>query len=278
MKLISFVLCGLLVLSVGCGSNNQSGFNEYSSNALRSDKLTVNILYKQKVGEYDVRVECLIDTVNSENVFLGYNYPETDNAIRGESTLRFVSVNDSFEVKLPDFTEHGLYNNTLPLSDGMTIEAEYTPYKPTANNEDFLLLTNSPFFFFDIDFDGEEELLINSYDTFLKGHSEFTIYKRSENRILTEPPYDAITDYTQIDTVNRLLHIPHVNAGEMCTAPGYVSYRIEREVKYDNSHNFAIKNVYKPYRLETWLKDNIYKTYEIDGKTISYKGIVNKVE
>lgn len=41
MKLISFVLCGLLVLSVGCGSNNQSGFNEDSSNALRSDKLTV---------------------------------------------------------------------------------------------------------------------------------------------------------------------------------------------------------------------------------------------
>lgn len=42
MKLISFVLCGLLVLSVGCGSNNQSGFNEDSSNALRSDKPTVN--------------------------------------------------------------------------------------------------------------------------------------------------------------------------------------------------------------------------------------------
>lgn len=116
MKLISFVLCGLLVLSFGCGSNNQSGFNEDSSNALRSDKLTVNILYKQKVGEYDVRVECIVNTVNSENVLLGYNYPETDNAIRGESTLRFVSMNDSFEVKLPDFTEHGLYNSTLPNS------------------------------------------------------------------------------------------------------------------------------------------------------------------
>lgn len=279
--ILLFVTVLILLCSCGCNRRNNITNNSLSDtlDVSHCNKLTVFINYMQKVDGYTVKVKCVVDTVNGVNTAIGYYQSKSDYAIRGESVLHFTSETDSFEIKVPDFTDHGLYNNTLPLSDSMTVEAEYTPYKPTANNENFLFLTNSPFFFFDIDFDGEEELFINSYDTFLKGHSEFTIYKRSANRILTEAPYNAITDYTRIDIENMRLHIPHENCGEMCTAPGYVSYRIEREVKYDdNSHNIVFKNVYKPYRLEAWQKDNIYKVYETDGKTISFKGTINKAE
>lgn len=271
-KLLYFTFA---LFAVACGSNHERIIIT-PTDSLNSDKLTIYINYKQKVGDYAVTVECIIDTVRGENTLRGYNLPETDNAIRGESTLYFKSEADDFTIEVDDFTDYALYNNELPLKDGMIIEADYTPYEISSNQEDRLLETNSQFFFFDIDFDGEKELFINSFDTFIKGHSEFIIYKMSENRIMTEEPY-KLNDYMRIDTVNKELHIPYVNVGEMCTAPGYISYRIERELKYDKG-NLVAKNVYKPYQIEMWQENSVYDIYEVKGDTLLFKETLDKAQ
>ena len=271
-KLLYFIFA---LFAVACSPKHERTIVT-STDSPNPDKLTIYINYKQKVGDYVVTVKCLVDTVGGENTLRGYDLSETDNAIRGESTLYFKSETDSFEIKVDDFTDYALYNNKLPLKDGMIIEADYTPYKISSDHEDKLLETNSQFFFFDIDFDGEKELFINSYDTFIKGHSEFIIYKRSENRIMTEEPY-KLNDYVRIDTFNKELHIPYVNVGEMCTAPGYVSYRIEREMKYAHG-NIVAKNVYQPFQIEKWQKNSIYNIYEVKGDTLLFKETIDKAE
>lgn len=276
MKKLLYIIISLL--AVACGIEHER-IIIIPTDSLDSNKLTIFINYKQKVGDYVVIVKCLVDTVGGENTLSGYNLPKTDNAVRGESTLYFKSETDSFEVKVGDFTDYVLYNNKMPLKDGMIIVADYTPYNISSIQEEMLLETNSPFFFFDIDYDGEKELFINSFDTFIKGHSMYTIYKPSENRILSEEPYLAISDYVRIDTVNKQLHLPYVNAGEMCTAPGYISYKVEREMKYDsNIRNLSVKNIYKPYRIEVWQKDNIYGIYEVIGDTLLFKETIDKAK
>ncbi len=282
MKLIynAILLCAFICFEWSCkNENGVTNSNYNSSHEQNHSRLTININYNQKVADYTVRLKCLVDTTEGANTLMGYNSPKTNYAIRGESVLSFNSEVDSFDVKIADFTDARLYNNTLPLKDSMTLFIDYSPYKIKANKGDCLFETDSPFFFFDIDFDGEKELFINSYDTFIKGHSEFSIYKRSENRILTDEPYNDISDYVRIDTTKRLLHIPHQNIGEMTTAPGYLSYRIERELKYDREkHNLSLKNVYVPYRIEIWEKENIYKIYEVKGDTILLKETINKAK
>ena len=282
MKITNITILMCVFVCCGCSYKNENGVTNYNYNSIPEQdcsRLTINILYNQKVENYTVRLKCLVDTTEGANIFMGYNPPKSNYAIRGESVLSFSSELDSFDIKIPDFTDSNLYNNTLPLKDGMTLSVDYSPYKAKTNNGECLLETDSPFFFFDIDFDGEKELFINSYDTFIKGHSEFSIYKRSENTILTVEPYNTITDYVRIDTTKRLLHIPYQNIGEITTAPGYVSYRIERKMIYDNQkHNLALKNIYVPYRIEIWQNENIYKIYEVNGDTILFKETIDKAK
>lgn len=251
-----------------------------SDSKSKHKNLTINICYKQKVRDYTIRVKCYVDTVDDDNMFLGYTNPnKTKNTIRGKSVLHFISELDTFKVKLNDYTDSRLYNNTTPLKDKMTLLVDYTPFRIRSGKGEFILQTTSPFFFFDIDFDGEEELFINSYDTFIKGHSRFTIYKRSENRFLTEEPYYAISDYTRIDKKNRLLHIPIQNIGEMAVATGYMSYRIKRVMECDsNKYNRSAKNRYHPYRVEIVQKKSIYNIYDVNGDTLFFKETIDKAK
>ena len=134
-KLLYFIFA---LFAVACSPKHERTIVT-STDSPNPDKLTIYINYKQKVGDYAVTVKCLVDTVGGENTLRGYDLSETDNAIRGESTLYFKSETDSFEIKVDDFTDYALYNNKLPLKDGMIIEADYTPYKISSDHEDKLL-------------------------------------------------------------------------------------------------------------------------------------------
>lgn len=76
-----------------------------------------------------------------------------------------------------------------------------------------------PFFFYDINMDGQEELIVTVFEGMAyHGHNSYEIYKishESNHKILTpmlEPPFNEINDYTEFDFTKRTITPHHVDA------------------------------------------------------------------
>ena len=118
----------------------------------------------------------------------------------------------------PFFSDNSLRQNKKPLKNGMLIEADYIPFKATNDTLNNMLYSDSesPFFFFDIDFDNEKELMINLLEGMgYHGHSAYKAYKiPTENDcIVLSPiqgePFDNLNDYTEIDTLRKTITLPY---------------------------------------------------------------------
>lgn len=76
--------------------------------------------------------------------------------------------------------------------------------------------SQSPFFFFDIDFDGEKELIVTLWEGMCyHGHNAYTVYKMPvENGCfvlspIQGEPFDELNGYTRIDTVKKEITQPY---------------------------------------------------------------------
>ena len=85
-------------------------------------------------------------------------------------------------------------------------------YLPKSKNE--YLSHNSPFFFSDVDFDGEEELIINNWKCGIRHCNTYDVYKITNNEVkqLTEAPFvnptGKISNYnSDFDSVNKTITI-----------------------------------------------------------------------
>ena len=129
----------------------------------------IHLHYKQKVKGYKVSV----DFVQS---YSDLNF--------GKSILRFTKPNHSFQVYCDVFSDEQLIADDTPyvksqktinlakLKPGANIYLNYV--KPKSGE---YLSDSSPFYFKDMDFDGEDELVINNLEMGSRGYNTYDIFK-----------------------------------------------------------------------------------------------------
>ena len=181
------------------------------------------IKYKQPINGYDVTVVCL-----------PYNYTydkERETEIWGNALLCFEKEDNRFYIYNESFSDSVLYYvNEQEVRDNMILELDYLP---KSKNE--YLSHNSPFFFSDVDFDGEEELIINNWKCGIRHCNTYDVYKITNNEVkqLTEAPFvnptGKISNYnSDFDSVNKTITI-HKRTGSAYYG-GYYKYGLVKRV------------------------------------------------
>ena len=181
------------------------------------------IKYKQPVNGYDVTVMCF-----------PYNYTydkERETEIWGNALLYFEKEDSRFYIYNESFSDSVLYYvNEQEVRDNMILELDYLP-KSTKE----YLSHNSPFFFSDVDFDGEEELIINNWRCGTRHCNTYDVYKITNNEVkqLTEAPFvnptGKISNYnSDFDSVNKTITI-HKRTGSAYYG-GYYKYSLVKRV------------------------------------------------
>ena len=133
------------------------------------DSMIISLRYRQKVKGYSVKVDFV--HTNSDP-----NY--------GQAILYFSKTDHSFKVYCDAFSDEQLISDDTPyvktqkaidlsrLKAGNTI---YLNYKRPKANE--YLSAHSPFYFKDMDYDGEEELVINNLEMGARGYNTYDVFK-----------------------------------------------------------------------------------------------------
>lgn len=139
----------------------------YHESVKRGDSPCIFISYNQKVNGYKVNV-----------MWFPFDIQYID---QSPAILHFQNDISGFYIYNPSFLETGVYEKFKKnsLKDGDTIYVNYTPKESSEYAEDFGYLAdnNIPFFFQDVDFDGEDELLITNWQCGSKGSSTYDVYK-----------------------------------------------------------------------------------------------------
>lgn len=176
------------------------------------DSVTVNLQYSEPINGYTVTAICVVDTTSN------YDSPNTNgnrNAIVGRAYIHFCNDTTQFTIENPQFSDYTQMANQTPLQNGININATYTPFYPNNSSDHMIFNGNeSPFFFYDIDFDGEKELIVTLWEGMeYHAHNAYEVYKIRNIKAgeilqpLKTPPFDRIDDYTLIDSVAKTISI-----------------------------------------------------------------------
>ena len=217
----------------------------------------IHVHYKQQVNGYDVT--CFLDRGS---------YCEKTKAVSGRGFLHFKNEEREFVVENPLFADCNLVDNERSLKNGMTIEVDYTPFA-TADTHQPFIRNKSPFFFYDIDFDGTEELIVCLWEGMdYKGHHAYRAYKMNVSTYqfspMQEAPFNELNDYTEFDTINKTISIPQGVGVKMGGKKVYGlvdgSFALIERVEYDWEHTKGVK--YEP------CSPTIYHYKIVDGTEI----------
>lgn len=174
------------------------------------DSVTVNLQYSEPINGYTVTAICVVDTTSN------YDSPNTNgnrNAIVGRAYIHFCNDTTQFTIENPQFSDYTLMANQTPLQNGININATYTPFSPNNSSDHMIFNGNeSPFFFYDIDFDGEKELIVTLWEGMeYHGHNAYRAYKvKNSPDAVLEPmgkPFNQLDDYSQIDIIAKTISI-----------------------------------------------------------------------
>lgn len=209
MKAFLMTLALLLLASCHNASTTQ---NEIQVGNDNKHSVKVNLRYAEPIDGFTVTATCFVDTIHN------YDSPNTKgnrNAIVGKAYIYFRNDSAHFTIENPLFSDSTLMANNVPLTEDVTIKAKYTHFQLPENGKiDLLNYHKSPFFLYDIDFDGEQELIITLWEGMeYHLHHSYAVYKvRNTNtdkilQPLTTPPFDKINDYTLINTVAKTISI-----------------------------------------------------------------------
>ena len=156
--------------------------------------------YKQQVNGYDVSVKILPDSIQE-----GY----FSDIVTRKAELTFKKDSQELVVENPYYGDKNLTAESL--TNGMTID--YTPFEMSESGT--FRGNQSPFFFFDVDFDGEDELLVCLWEGM--GYRGYHAYQAYETNVgsgnhqlspMQEAPFNELNDYTKFDPINKTICIP----------------------------------------------------------------------
>ena len=230
------LLCASLASLASCNFQRDKEHTE--------DNIYVHVNYKQKVNGYDVSASIITDSVREEYFA---------DIVTREAILTFIKDNQKLIVQNPCYAAKNFIGNTESFRKGMTIEAEYIPFKMSARNT--FSGNQSPFFFFDVDFDDEEELIVCLWEEMgYRGYHAYQAYKLNigsgshQLSPMQEAPFNELNDYTEFDTINKTISIPQGVGVKMGGKKVYGlvdgSFALIERVEYDWEHTQGVK--YEP--------------------------------
>lgn len=195
-------------------ANYEIPFTEYDK--LHSVEVEVEVLYDKPINGFEVSVTCVVDTTNNTDS------PQTQdnrNAVVGRGYIHFKNKELEFMVETPCFTDSALLANEKTLHNNLHIHSIYKDFTPTTTDKMILQGNNVPFFFYDMDMDGQKELVITVFEGMeYHGHNSYEVYKlrKEYNHTillpLLEPPFDEVNDYTEFDFTEKTITPHHVDA------------------------------------------------------------------
>ena len=160
----------------------------------------ISIHYTQKVNGYDVSVKVFTNSIQKERFA---------DIVTRKAELTFKKDGQELIVENSYYGDKSLIVDSL--TNGMTID--YTPFEMSESNT--LAGNQSPFFFFDVDFDGENELLVCLWEEM--GYRGYHAYQAYETNVgggthqlspMQEAPFNELNDYTEFDPINKTICIP----------------------------------------------------------------------
>lgn len=230
-KIVYIVLC--LGWMLGCSSNKESvsdstpqwvdRLNEIAlPDYMQGDSLiNVYFKYNQTINGYEVTSRWMPYDKLTEtgNVVINFHHKET-----GSEFQYFGKKYNSFDTDditfAKDFKGHQngdihYFNYTSP--DTIDLFKEYNDNSPIGYY--------SPFQFLDIDFDGDDELLISDMYKGQAGNT-YAVYKLTKNGLqeLTYMPLDGLTNMDKIDLGNKTITIV-LHSGAYDQAEFYFSFK-----------------------------------------------------
>lgn len=199
----------------------------------------MNVHYNQKVNGYDVSAKILVDSIQEEYF---------SDIVGREAVLTFRKGKHEMKVVNPCYADKNLIESSC---DKKTIEIDYTPFNMSEDNT--FAGNQSPFFFFDVDFDGEEELIICFWEGM--GYRSYHAYQAYKLDVgshqlspMQEEPFNELDDYAEFDTINKTISIPQGVGVKMGGKKVYGlvdgSLELVERVQYDWEHTKGVK--YEP--------------------------------
>ncbi|WP_187368692.1 XAC2610-related protein [Parabacteroides johnsonii] len=220
----------------------------------------IYIKYKQPVNGYTVRV-----------LWMPYTDESEETSETGSALLYFESESNHFYIQTRSYRDTAVYSHTK-LKDGDILFWDYTPKK-----KDEILSEYSPFFFSDVDFDGEDELLINEHRGGSRGTNSYEVYKIHPYyaEIIKDAPFANLENgNTEFDLKNKTITSSFSDSAFESVTYTYKAIKQEK-IEYGDPepcYKFELVKVEFYYR---HTECNEYKVYIKDG--YKYKLIKDEI-
>ena len=148
----------------------------------------IYIEYKQLINGYKVDLLWLPDCSVGE-------VAET-----GQAIIHFTNLDRrDFYIYCDSYSDNYLYGNDYKVQNNDKLIIDYI------SKDHEYLATKSPFYFSDMDFDGEDELVITNWGAGIKGGHKYEVYDIDDLgvRRKAQPPFDNIEQYFTIFKPNK---------------------------------------------------------------------------
>lgn len=182
------------------------------------DSPRVYIEYKQPIHGYTVKA-----------MWLPYIAEDGTTGETGHTTLlHFQSTDNEFTINLNAKQVFDTLCYHYPhLKDGEVLYWDYAP-----KGDDEILPRYSPITFLDVDFDGEEELLIMDYLNGSYDNNTYKVYKVHENyaELMAEEPFDYLETSAQFNSINKT--ITTISSGGQDSTYTYIYQLKDYDIMY----------------------------------------------
>lgn len=210
----------------------------------------IHIEYKQKVNGYKVSV-----------LWLSYNDAGEESEM-GQAIMYFEGDNENdFYVYCPWYSDTHLYINGYIIKDNDRIVLDYV------NKDDEYLADKSPFYFSDMDFDGEDELVVANWRSGAKGGHTYDVYDIYQYEAVKKalPPFNDLEQYfTKYKPKEKTI----INYKADVYSAEYLYYTLKPYDTFDENGEIVTKKDFILDKVEC-IEDNQKSVYKvIDGKFI----------
>ena len=214
-------------------------------------RLTIN--YKQRINGYKVKVITEYDSSFSQQFTSVVEFSDT------KGSKKHFLVYDFMD---PIFNEI-IYNLAkVKFNKDSTFYIDYTQIE-----KDKFLGYNTPFYFQDVNLDGELELVFNGYIQYCRDDHALFVYSFSQNRFLTNPPFNRMSSSAEYDFKNSTVTW---HSSSACNYNGKYVYTFYRSSDDSSKFIFYLKEL-------GVCSGNIYSTYQYNRRGGTTKVIREKV-
>ena len=200
----------------------------------------ITLIYKQNINGYKVRV---ISGNNQDNSEMLKSIVEFTNS---KGYKKFFLVIDFFDFKLNEivynFSKQNKQKDTTIYEDYRQIE------------KDKFLGYDTPFYFQDVNLDSDLELVFNGYYQHDRENHALFVYSISQNKFLTDPPFDRMSSQAKYDFKNNTITWFSSSAANYFAKYVYGFYRPTNDkakyVFYLKELDVCSGNIYSKYQYD----------------------------